>query len=286
MPSESWQLGLLDFIPPAVADGLRGLRQWCLFPKYRKILSRNLVWKDRYAGKRVYVIGNGPSLAAVDRRLLAGEYVVVMNNFHKAEWKDEVRPVAHCFGEPPTSPSWLDPSELFNETDSESYWVIASAHGLVGALKQGKHVNCMMPGIEPRIWGRRRLKLDKVTLGFQTTAQLAIQVALYMGFTDIRLLGFDHDWLASPQYSKHFYSDEPDPEDRLGILKYYELIRYSLRIWECYYALRTAAEAHGAKIVNMTDGSYLDVFQRCKGVPVPVTTHDDANAVKAQIGQR
>lgn len=255
-------LSLSNLLPPLFMDGLRAVRQGLKFLGKRAFLQKNLQWKNRFSGQRVYIIANGPSVASIDRSLLKGERVIVMNNFHKAAWKDEVRPVAHCVGEPPESTAWADPSEAMNAIDSESLWLNIAARGHVKELAPGKDVFYIMAGYEPRLWGRRKIRLEGLALGFQTTAQLAMQVALYMGFTDIRLLGFDHDWLASPEFSKHFYSDEPDEEDRLGTFSYYKLMEFSMRMWDGYYALAKAAEAHGATITNVTNHSFLDVFPR------------------------
>jgi hypothetical protein len=262
MKSTPPRIGLKDWLPPLLVDGLRAARSWLQVPRVRALLRANGEWRDRYAGEPVYIIANGPSVGRFDRSLLAGTRVIVMNNFHKASWKDEVHPVAHCIGEPPDSRAWIDPSEAINGTACDSYWLCAAAHGHVRSAASDKRLHYVLAGYEPRIWGERPIRLDRLTLGYQTTAQLAIQVALHMGFKEIRLLGFDHDWLASPEFSRHFYSDEKDPEDGLGTFAYYELITFSQRMWEAYYALLRAGTAHGARIINMTDGSYLDVFPR------------------------
>jgi hypothetical protein len=185
-----------------------------------------------------------------------------MNNFHKAQWRSKARPVAHCIGEPPDSPSWTDPSEAINGTNCLSYWLNIAAYGHVPDADAGKALHYVMAGYEPRLWGNRRVALEGLALGFQTTAILAVQVALYMGFKDIRLVGFDHDWLAAPDYSRHFYADKKDEQDKLGTLSYLQILRYVTRMWEGYYALQRSAHAHGARILNMTRGSYLDVFER------------------------
>jgi hypothetical protein len=250
-----------DLVPPLALDVLRVMRQGLRYPSRRGLLSANREWQGRYRHQTVYVLANGPSVAIIDRHLLKLHRVIVMNNFHRAEWKDEFRPVAHCIGEPPESPAWVDPSDSINATNSESYWLNIAALGHVGEVKSTKRLHYVMAGVEPRLWGERAVPLHGLALGFQTTAILAIEVALYMGFTDIRLVGFDHDWLASPDYSRHFYAEEPDPEDKLGTLSYLEVLRFVTRMWEGYYALKRAARSHGATIVNLTAGSYLDVFE-------------------------
>ena len=83
-----------------------------------------------------------------------------------------------------------------------------------------------------------------------------------MGFGRIVLLGFDHDWLASPKYSRHFYSNDKDGSDIIGTLNYLDIIEMGRRMWTIYYKLKGIARSHGATIYNMTKDSYLDVFER------------------------
>ena len=260
MGSKTGRINLHDVLPPLATDVLRAGRSWLKFLQMRSVLAANQEWAGKYEGQRVYIIANGPSVNSVDRGLLRGEKVITMNNFHRSEWKEEVEAVAHCYGEPPWSPGWLEPCECINGTTSASYWLNAAAYGHMEGIEPGKKLYYVLAGIEPSLWGKRTVDLTRMGLGFQTTAQLAIEVALFMGFKEIRLLGFDHDWLASPKFSKHFYSNEPDPEDALGTFPYYDIIKSTLRMWEGYYALDRAGAAHEAVIVNMTDGSFLDIF--------------------------
>jgi hypothetical protein len=226
-------------------------------------LATNIFWRDAFSGERVYVVGNGPTLLSFDRRAFRGQRLIVMNSFHHAEWKREVDIVAHCIGEPRLSPSWSDPTETINGTDSASYWLHFSSCGQFPSVTPDKKLHYVLSGYGPHIHGHRQLRLHRVSLAYQTTAQLAIMVALYMGFKDIILLGFDHDWLATPDFSRHFYSSQRDPSDTLHTFTYHQILTVVLRMWEIYYALQSAAEAHGATIRNATPNSYLDVFPHC-----------------------
>jgi hypothetical protein len=202
-------------------------------------------------------------MASFDRSQLRGQRAIVMNSFDRAEWKAEVDIVAHCLGEPRLSPAWTSPCETINGTASASYWLHFSSLRQFPSLPVDKKLHYVLTGYGPHVWGSREVRLHRVTLGYQTTAQLAIMVGLYMGFKDIILLGFDHDWLASPDFSRHFYSPARDASDFLHTYSYYNIVTFIFRMWEIYYALRSAAEVHGAIIRNMTPNSYLDVFPRC-----------------------
>ena len=250
--------------PPFTLDIARFCRAYFGYHRFQADLKENLIWRNAYKGEKVYVLGSGPSLNTVDRSLFAGQRVIVMNAFDRATWKGEVKIVAHCIGEPRQAPSWGNHIvSSINGTNSASYWLHFSSKGALSGVVPGKRLHHVFPCVEPGLWKNSKLiELHGSTLGYVTTAQLAIQVALYMGFKDIILLGFDHDWLATPDYSRHFYSSERDASDILHTLSYHKIITFVLRMWEIYYALRSAAEAHGATIRNMTPNSYLDVFDR------------------------
>ncbi len=249
-------------VSPFIREFLRYLQNQVKFLFKRKVLQRNQIWRNRYLNDEVIVVGNGPSLRQMDPASLVNKNVIVMNNFYRAEWAKTITPVATCFGEPPNSPSWEDPTAIFDMTPSSSYWLHIDNIKKGGPLSFDERFNYVLPGIEPRLFGHSAIRLDRLSVGYQNTGILAIEVALYMGFKSIKLIGFDHDWLASPEFSRHFYSDEKDATDMLGRLTYLELIKSAERTWEGYYAMDRASKTQGARIVNCSSHSFLDVFDR------------------------
>lgn len=253
----------IEYCVPTIAlDVARFARAQIRYFRAGQVIQKNNIWRNRYLGDEVFVIGNGPSLKNVNRAIFRGKKVIVMNAFGRADWKEEVEIVAHCVGEPRSSSSWgRHIVENINETQSSSYWLHLSSCGQLQGAIDKKQLYYVLPSIEPGLWPRgKKIELHTATLGYATTAQLAIQVALYMGFKKIRLYGFDHSWLASPKFLQHFYSDNKDDEDTLDRHSYLSIIEFSLRMWRLYYKLREISTHHGAEILNKSDPSYLDVF--------------------------
>ncbi len=260
-----FQKALIEYIsPPVLLDVARLGRLLLANPRYNDVIRANKRWRGIYLGERVFVLANGPSLSMLDRKLLKGEKVIVMNSFDRSEWKDEVHIVAHCIGEPHSAASWSE-SEMvrsINGTNSESYWLHFSSRNRLSNVEESKAVHYVFPAFEPGIWGKRQFELHRPTMGYQTTAQLALQVALYMGFREIALLGFDHDWLANRDYSRHFYSATRDSSDKIGEFTYLEIISFMHRMWTIYHRIKDTADISGASISNLTPTTCLDVFRR------------------------
>lgn len=256
---------IVEYIsPPLVLDIARAVKNWVRTYNIRHVIAANSEWRGRYAGRRVFVIGNGPSLSTFDRLLLRGEKVIVMNAFNKATWKDEVDIVAHCIAEHRLAAAWnaADIRASIEGTQSASYWLDISSYAQIDGIDPAKQLYYVLPVFEPALWRGRRVDLQAPTISYQTTAQLAIQVAIHMGFKEVLLIGFDHDWLASPDYSRHFFSMDKETCDVLGQHTYLEIIEFMRRMWSIYYAMRQVTEAMGIKIVNLSAVTLLDVFER------------------------
>ncbi len=260
-PGRSREL-LKYMISPFLGDFARYIQRQVTFLLNRKILRRNQAWRNRYLNDEVVVVGNGPSLRQLDHAYLMNKKVIVMNNFYRGAWAKKIRPVATCFGEPPNSSAWEDPTVIFEMTPSDSYWLHFDNIKKGGPLNFDERFNYVLPGIGPRLFRQSEVRLDRLSLSYENTGILAIEIALYMGFKLITLVGFDHDWLASPEFSRHFYSDQKDATDMIGRLSYLNLINSAGRTWQGYYALDRASKSHGARIVNCSTHSFLDVFER------------------------
>jgi hypothetical protein len=126
-----------------------------------------------------------------------------------------------------------------------------------------KEIHYAIPAIPPGLtFKKNRLNFGFVVPAYQTTAQMALMLAIYMGYSKIYLLGFDHDWLSNRNVSTHFYkeSDEVKKSD-LSIFSYYDLMTFVKRKWEIYLKIKEIAENREVKIINLSSPSYLDVFE-------------------------
>lgn len=258
---------MTDFIKyltsPFVLDLIRYLRACRSYMQFRKILKKNT---SRLGSKssKVFVLGNGPSLREVASESLGDSDVIVMNSFTKGDFKPKGKVVAHCYGEPQSADSWSveDAVECLSVSKAQSIWCHFSTYADIKKFVPEELLHPVVPGIEADFGNHISLDLSGVCFAYGTTAQLAIQVAIFYGYDEIILLGFDHDWASVKEYSRHFYSDDRDPFDTFKQRPYVAQLAELHRVWSIYYRLRRYSEKKNIKIVNGTNGSYLDVFER------------------------
>jgi hypothetical protein len=256
----------LNYIIPSIfLDFLKLIRAVFIYLFHRKLLLKNKEVKNTKLGMSVFVIANGPSLNDIDHTTLKNKDVIVMNNFDLCRWKDEVNIVAHCIGEPKNSSHWgNDQIEISNNTNALSYWYHYSVKGQIEKYSNIKHSSpfyFMAPVIPENIFFSKKFNLSSFTLGYSTTAQMAIMVALYMGYNQINLIGFDHDMLKNRCVSPHFYQEGNGAVivDKTG-KSYLSIMNRCVKMWNRYYKIKEVADANKVTIYNNTKNSFLDVF--------------------------
>jgi hypothetical protein len=250
----------------------------------------NLRFKDLHVGRRAFVIGNGPSLASQDLSALKGELLFTMNSFDQHPLCKQLRPFYHFIA---------DPAANENSSEREAFLariadgigdspVFARAWSLESVtLRQwysGGRLH-LVPNVGP-LADETPSVLD-MCVGFpgvQTTAQLALMTAIYMGCNPVYLMGLDSDWAATGNLGRHFYP-EPAPDESEAQAKYdlywtYEhILEATLSMWKGYRNLWEFCNSSGVEVYNCTAGGLLDVFPRKRFEDVVGDAHDTWSAV-------
>lgn len=225
---------------------------------YKNQLKNNKKFHNLYQGEDIYILANGPSLNKIPIEFLQDKKLIVMNHFefHPLALSENI--VAHCIGEPYNSDTWEDPHLMLSGVRSKYKVFRMDALNFFKNKKNSFDIHYYLPTAS-----KNQIKYDmsKAALHYQSTSQMAILLAIYMGFKNIYLAGFDHDWLVNRNVSPHYYeeNDSADVAD-LGKWRYIDIINASLNLFNKYYDLRDIAEKCGINIINISEGSYLDVF--------------------------
>ena len=263
------------FIPPAWMITLSKLAYRIRHSEENRLLPRNRELAGRHADRqRCFVIGNGPSLKTQDLRPLANEIVIVANSFFQHPDHRIIGPRYYCVGDRefvddrPNSVAWLRELEAAmpdtNLFVSPAARTTFSKYGLF--QKQSVYyvgrVRIARTAVAVNVDFARPLNV-----GFSTGTAYAIPLALYLGFREVYLIGFDANWFADIHNGPvHFYETNPyfphfdrthtegHSMEFLFNSTYLEFLSHRL--------LRDKAVLMGAKILNATNGGWLDMYPR------------------------
>lgn len=233
----------------------------------KKILSKNFSLKDKYKGKRCFIIGNGPSINKQDLTLISNDEKIVMNKFFYHPILETWKPTFYCAADPSSSypPEYIKIlKEAQGKLSAEGYMVPIENKSLIennSVFPQEKTYYFRVRGGYGSNWDLT----DTLCSDIQTTTHFAIILAIYLGCSPIYLIGMDHDWLAHRSVEKHFYPsdnvEKGSPSD-LSTTDYKTMMEIILRVWKIYDEINKFAEEKHTPIYNATEGGFLDVFPR------------------------
>lgn len=244
--------------------------------KYRNILLNNRKFESLHKGKRCFIIGNGSSLENQDLSPLRNEITFVMSAF----WKHPIisekwQPKYYCFADPlffdGSKPMQNFFKSLKQKVKDSIFFVPLYGKEIIEKqnLLPVDNVHYILFCESLAKTNQKTIDLCKIVPSVENTAQLAIEIAIYMGCSSIYLLGLDHDWLSHRGIDRHFYPDKtiinhPLAHGDLSKTSYKVDLECCLRLWEGYEKLLRISHKINLRIINATDGGYLDVFERCK----------------------
>jgi uncharacterized Rossmann fold enzyme len=235
---------------------------WNFYILMRYEYERLLQFKDKYKNKRCFIVGNGPSLKANDLDKLKGEITFATNKIYMMFDKTEWRPSYYVCEE----------DEMFRQIQNEiSMHVKCPAFYFCDAILNLDDFNLTdfyFFYLDPRCsWKpNRKPSFSEEPFIIQWGASITyscLQLAAYMGFTEIILLGMDNTFKRGVKLNGEIiYGDNTQSHfDK----DYVATDIYSSQIDVVNSAYETAREyckQHGIKIRNATRGGALDVFER------------------------
>ena len=226
--------------------------------KLKKKLKKNKKLKRN--NDKCFIICNGPSLNDIDIFKIKNADIITVNFFYKKE---------EFFQNFESNFHIAIDTEFFRKEKYIEY--------LNEILEKKKKINLIIKSSElekfenhkDRVFGvyskliqyGKKLNFD-LTKNMTATINvsiMALQLALYLGYKEIYLLGIDFSDYREKNMSKHFYGNETYDKDEL--LKGDELRWFSLA-YKHHYAIQKWALKNGVKIFNAApeEKSFLDAY--------------------------
>jgi hypothetical protein len=183
----------------------------------KALLKSNQELAGRHEGQRCFIMGSGSSIKEQDIRKLKGEYVISLSNGYVHPDYSYIAPQYHAL-----PPILSGHGQIFSK-EKFSVWLKDMSDNLLQETEMFLHIGDKSLIDEERLFGRH--KIHWVDYGpwsgdphfpvdlsmvphIWTVSELAITLALYLGFEKIYLIGMDHDWFNGP--INHFYDHTKD----------------------------------------------------------------------------
>lgn len=215
-------------------------------------------FKNKHLGEKCFVVATGPSLKTDDLEKIKGFYSFSVNTIFEVYKKVEWRPTYYVM---------LDPllQRRLDKDGTYNYDCFAIENSFLCSLNKKRskgeknvYLNINFLDHVYRYGISSRFKYtDDLLYGFYdnySVTQDSIVLAIYMGFKTIYLLGADNDYLGSKQ---HF-----DNNTNHGQLYNKLAVKAQKANDMGYDFVSKIAKSHGVRVVNLTRGGKVEVFER------------------------
>lgn len=263
---------------------LRKYRKWRLeqIPDLAVKLKKNERFRNIHKGQRCFIIGNGPSVREQDLSLLHNEITFTVNQIARNSQFQAINTNYHL---------WADPNffktELICDGDyellrimkqlpesTECFFPYDSANEYIEKFELEKYINVNYYSSSEFVNEEEEINFMDFIRGGYTVVQYAIRLAIYMGFTEIYLLGCECTTILNvinvrtSRYTAvtHCYDIDEEEKERaknmyfsLPMQAYYESERGLL---EEYHILREYCRKKDVKLMNCTPGGLLEEIPR------------------------
>jgi hypothetical protein len=241
--------------------------------KLENILEKNKNLKNVHAGKRCFIIGNGPSLIKQDISLLTNEITIVVSWFHRHPDTHIIKPPYWVVADPAF---WSRSDQPFlpaikRVTDLEmnsKLFVPTGGFNYFAGLNTGSFIDLHFFHYEYQKTINSLIDFTKGIPPFgQNVVLVALMLAFHMGCNPVYFVGCDHDFLniKKEEYlskiENHFYA-EATPANYSEEFSWEEFSACMSRLRMQYDQLKLYASIWGFNVFNATRGGCLEIFPR------------------------
>lgn len=244
-------------------------------------------FKDRHRNERCFIMGNGPSLNKTNLDLLKGETVFACNAafllFNRLDWRpsyytcvdsrvlaDRAEDITAMLEKHPEINAFF-PAQI---TDHGAARTKVATRSLIAPGEGRYYFNEVVGSLDDLPWSQFSPDAQARIVQPHTVAITMLQLAAYMGFSEIYLIGCDARYVVPDDIERENADDLSDPRiastsadpnhfdaSYFGPGRKWHMPNTAL-MKEHFGIAKTALEAMGVSIKNATVGGDLETFDR------------------------
>jgi len=241
-------------------------------------LKKNVELKDKYNNERIFILGSGSSILLYDLKVLSNECVMTQNSFHMHNDIFDINPTIHCvvpyYQTDKEHSIWIEYiGDMKEKMPSTTFIWGLNTKALIDnhhpeLIKQSYYIRTKYNSLTLK---KAKVNISKTIMNIPTVLTQCLIFAIYMGFREIYLLGFDLDQICHTNdrtfgrfYGMSKITDtkfEEDAEKHLDD----ETTDGWYNWWlmnKQFFLIKLFADQNNINIINGTQGGILSYFKR------------------------
>lgn len=228
---------------------------WDVNPESWRSRSKIKYWRNRHVGQKAVIVCNGPSLLKTDFALLNGVFTFGLNKINLLFDKTPFRP--SCIVA--VNPFVIEQNADFYNTTDIPLFLDSKGRRWVKVRRT--------TGFLHSDWGVGFAQDCSLSIyPGHTVTFVAMQLAYHMGFTDVALIGCDHNFAVKGPANATVVAEGKD-ESHFDPNYFAHGVKWQLPdLFEsevAYTRAKNAYEANGRRLRNATQNGLLEILERC-----------------------
>lgn len=269
-----------------IYNGMFRLRHFLSGPRIQKeLLNQNKAFRNKHEGERCFILGNGPSLKEDNLKLLQGETVFTVNQSYRNPDFLSIAPKYHFWvdrnffnidkGRPEDMELLECMKKCARSTDDIVCFYPIEQYDFVkeNELLIDNRTFFIKPILHMGNVNAFTSDLSNLTYSFGTVVQNVIVSAIYMGFSEIYLLGCDSTGIintlnASLKKANDEYGYQVSDNEKLRMERMVARSKVSDYAYSYYMTLKgfnylqNVCEIKGVSLINCSATTVLDMIPR------------------------
>jgi hypothetical protein len=233
---------------------------WWRSPAGARNLERLRALRGAHAGRRCFVMGNGPTLLKTDVRRLRNEVTIGSNALFLIHEQMGYRPTYH------TVEDVLVAEDRARELNSMRGTTKIFPRDVAYCLEPDEDTLYIHFVRNYAGFPKFSAEFDRVCYWGGTVSMLNLQLAYYLGCNPIYLIGFDHSYRVPPNLTSHVIHSNADDVNHIHPDYFGKGYRWHdpmvERMEAAYRVARRFLDERGVRVFNATAGGRLEVFER------------------------
>ena len=259
-------------------------------PEYFNAVKSNREFKDIHLGERCFILGNGPSIKALDFSLLEKEIVFTVNQmprklqFEKLKTNYHVWADERFFNIDESRPEDVELLNIMKSVNTSGNHPVvfykSSAKKMIErfGLSDELEIKYFNEVYVSNVYEALNAGIDLTTAipSFSTVIQYVICIAIYMGFKEIYIIGCDCTGFISTAQQKmnmaekSLYAYDITENDKKRMQRNFtknsirDELAWYVNLFDTYGTIARYAQDKNIKIYNAGEGGLLECYPRIK----------------------
>ena len=248
-----------EAIPLRIFNGIHRIKNLFSSVSWGRHIKNNAELRNVESGKTCYIVMGGLSVLKINLEHINNRDIITANNFFRTDDYIKIKPKYHVIVDANFFVG-CEQVEILNKTIQDFTTVFLNSRKMAPVAKKNiRYIYPVYRVVDESI----EIDISKACSNFSTVTLTCIQIAIYLGYKEINIVGFDFPPGHMPHYYRESDFEKISEIEQKNCISEYDYCELFWQYTNCHheaYRLSNYAISNGIKIYNTSPSSFVRAF--------------------------